>query len=368
MTRIWWKVLGVIAMVTAIALASWLVIAHVTGPVEEPDPLVRAAAQALREVSVKGTVVTVVRTPQSEREYRAEVHRGEGRTVLRYLDGPAEGMAVHRQRGAIWVEGREAEAGRGTRRAEVGERSLETDLLRRNWTFRTAGTRRVAGRSTTLVQGTGPGGSLTLAVEHETGFPLYMSRRGPDGVRISESTWLDVDFSVEPPPKLDLPEKREERRRTRTTPEEAREAVEFTVLEPTWLPDNWELRTWYLLERPHRPAAATVEARYTDGLRTLTIMQRSAVRPDADEDRPDREAYRRERRQYREEWRSDREDRPDGPAMRDHFGQGEPGWRQLRGIGGDASRRVIDDTIVIVMGPLSEQERERILDGMRPPS
>lgn len=39
----------------------------------------------------------------------------------------------------------------------------------------------------------------------------------------------------------------------------------------------------------------------------------------------------------------------------------------LRGAGADASRREIDGTVVIVIGPISEQDRERVLDSMTAP-
>lgn len=376
-----WKIPGAIAIAIAVTAVAYFAVNHGRAPSVDADELVGQAARALQHTPVKGTLVTTVRTPEGvETELRAEVHRGDRRFVIRYLSGPAEGMQVHRQRGAVWVEGREEE--RGPRRTDIGERELQADLLRRNWDFSAIGTRRVAGRTTTLVRGTGPGGTLTLAVDRETGFPLQMSRRGPKGEWISETTWTSADFSVEPPPRIDPPERVEDRRRTPTTLEDARAAVEFTVLEPTWVPEGWELEEWYLHDRPHRPAGAMVEARYTDGLRPLAILQRMAVRPDPDAERPERDAERRERREERDrlrpdgEGRPDREerhetqqrpDRPDGPVQRDRFGQGETGPRHLRGIGGDASRRVIDETVVIVIGPVSEEQRERILDGMKKP-
>lgn len=385
MRRIPWKTAGVTAIAAAVAMLAL----GTTGCLEEvsndADELVRQAARALQQTSVKGTVITTVRVPEGERQLSAEMHRGEGRFVIHYLSGPAQGTKVHRQRGIVWVEGRENDEERDRRRrrqADVGEAALEADLLRRNWSFTVVGTRQVGGRSTTVVRGTGPGGSLTMALDTTTHFPLHMSRKGPDDELISETTWTEVDFDVEPPPIVDPPERREDRRRRHVSVEEVRASVDFSVLEPTWIPAGWKLDRWYLVERPQHPMGSMVEARYSDGLRPLTVIQRGYVPRDPDRDSTEREGPREELRQEREQRRLEHEERPGrgdppGPEGRepspprvtyDRQEVSEMGPRHMRGVGGDASRRRIDGTMVIVIGPISEQQRERILDGMQGPS
>lgn len=154
------------------------------------------------------------------------------------------------------------------------------------------------------------------------------------------------------------------------TLEAVRAAVDFEVFAPGWLPDGWELQGWYLNERR---AGAMVQARFSDGLRPITIIQLSAPdlrerlqarredrsdpgragdSRDADDERPPR----RERPE-----RPDRPDQPDRPARR---WMEQRGARHLRGAGADASRRVIDGTMVIVSGPVSDATRERVLESM----
>ncbi len=359
--RTWWKILGAIAIVTAVALIAALVIGHLRGPVGDADAMVARAAGALTQTAVRGTVVTKVRTPTGEKKLRARIHRGDGRAVLEYLTGDAHGVRVHRQHGAVWVEGQPE---RGSRRADLRGGGLDADLLSRNWTFSTGGTRRVAGRTTTLVQGVGPGGTLTIAVDRETGFPLHMSRRGPDGAWISQTTWVEADFSVAPPPKLEPPPPREEHHRTPTTLAEARAAVKFAVLEPTWLPEGWRLQAWYLHDRARR---TMVQARCTDGLRPLVIIQTKRLGLGVNGEEEDGI---RDPRERRGDSGTRAQHRRDDPRMR---GRGErlrvpdprgPAQRHMRGFGGDASRRVIGETLVVVIGSVSAADRERILDGM----
>ncbi|MBD3292891.1 MAG: hypothetical protein GF393_08215, partial [Armatimonadia bacterium] len=268
--RGWLKVLGGIAIVAAVLLVAWLTIHFIVGPGEDAGELVRRASEALRQVAVKGTVRTFARTPEGERKVEAKMHRGDGRFVMSFLGGPAEGATVYRQQGAVWVE---REGGQAVRRADVGDEGLGRELLERNWTFTSEGTRRVAGRWATLVRGTGPGGSIELAVDRKTDFPLHISRRDPRGQLISETTWTEADFSVEAPPKAKPPKRRDRPHRKAMTLEEIRAAVDFTVHEPGWLPEGWELQGWYLREGQR---GQMVQARYSDGLRPMMVIQLSA--------------------------------------------------------------------------------------------
>ena len=375
MSRVPWKIIGAAAIAIVVVVAAVAIVGDPRTPSGDADELVHQAARALRHTPVKGTLVTTVNTPQGETELTAQMHRGEGRFVIDYLSGPAEGNRVHRQRGAVWVEG---QAERGPRRADVSERELRDDLLRRNWDFAITGTRRVAGRPTTVVRGTGPGGTTIMAVDRETGFPLHMSRRGRDGGLISETTWTTADFAVEAPPRIDPPDRPEGRHRAATTLQEARAAVDFTVFEPLWIPDGWELQDWYLLERPQHPGGSVVEARYSDGIRTVAIIQRKHTPRVTDRDRPAQNGLNQD--PPRRIPGSGRGERTRSVERQEQgAGQGErAGWetrpddngagRHMRGSGGDASRRVIDGTVIIVIGPLSEQQRDRILDEMRAPS
>ncbi len=356
--RGWLKILGAIAAVIAVLLAAWLVLRLTIGPGEDADVLVQQALEALKEVPVKGTVVTTVRTPDGRREVRAKMHRGDGRFMMRILSGAREGAIVVRQEGTVWMRGRE---GKLTRRTDIGQTGIEPKVLRNNWSFETAGTRRVARRWATFIRGYGPGGSVKLAVDRETSFPLYIARSDSHGDLISETTWREVDFSVEPPRKLKPPARREGHRHRRMSLEDVREAVAFTVHEPGWLPDGWELQAWFLHDRP---VAKVVEARFSDGLRPMVILQREepdrSGRQLADEQR--RKQWKRWR-DHRREMRNRRDDQR--PMPRERHGRGP--LQHLRGAGADASRREIDGTVVIVIAPVSADQREKVLDEMKPP-
>lgn len=360
--RGWLKVLGGIAIVAAALLVAWLAIRFMMAPGEDATELVRRASTALRQVAVKGSVRTTARTPEGERKLEAQMHRGEGRFVMRFLTGPREGTRVHRQDDAVWIE---REEGRPMRRANVGGEGMGRDLLARNWTFTSAGTRRVAGRTTTLVRGTGPGGSIELAIDRETDFPLHISRRDPKGRLISETTWIEADFSVEAPPKAESPPKRDRPRRKAVTLQEARGVVDFTVHEPGWLPEGWELQGWFVHDGQR---GQMVMARFSDGLRPMTVTQLSAreMVEKLNERRERIEARRDRRPEASERRRSARRDaapdREPGEAVRKWIER--RGSEHLRGADADASRRVIDGTIVIVIGPIGEQERERVLSSM----
>ena len=374
--RGWLKILAGIAAVTAVLLIAWLVVSMTAGSGQDATDLVRQARAAMDSVAVHGTVLTVVRTPEGEREVSAEMHRGDGRFSMRILSGPGEGSQVHRQQGAVWVETRE---GRINRHADIGEPGMHPDLLARNWQFTTAGTRRVAGRTATLVRGSGPGGSMTMAIDRETNFPLYIGRRDPQGTLVSETTWQSVDFSVKPPTRVDaLPNGQAPHRRRAVSLEEARAAVEFTVLEPGWVPAGWESQGWFVHEGAR---AALVQARFSDGMRPLVIVQRAAAQQPREgapgaRTRPTAGAENgAERTARREEWRKRAEQRAqqrrapgaERPARRPQADRARRPLEHLRGAGADASRRQIDGTMVLVMGPISREERERVLDSMQAP-
>ena len=361
--RGWMKVLGGIAIVAAVSLVVGLVLTYTGGPERDASELVRRAAQAMDEVAVEGTVVTVVRTPDGRRKVRAEMHRGDGRFTMRLLSGRGEGTVVHRQQDAVWIE---RKGGETVRRANVGDHHLPAELLRRNWGFTSSGTRRAAGQTTTLARGPGRGGSITLAVDQKTGFPLHISRRTRQGELISETTWVNADFSVQPPPKIEPPETRHERRRRSVSLEEARAAVDFNVLEPGWMPKGWELQGWFLNERSR---GTMVQARFSDGLRPMMVIQFSAeeVRERIQqwrEGREERDGGPRGGPVHPRRGRPDQAERPRGADRPMREGAREHTPRHMRGAGADASRRAIDGTMVIVAGPISEQDRERILESM----
>jgi len=352
--RRWWTVLVALAALAVVAMAIVMALRAgglVTLPGDvsiDARELVERTAAALDTVAVKGTVVTRVLTPQGLAKTRAEVHRGDGRVVIRYLSGPARGTTIYRQGDAVWARGPQ---GGLRRQAELGE-GWSAELLERNWHFTTVGGRRVAGRRTIVFMGRGPGGALTVAADRETSFPLSIERANPEGETLSATTWQTADFSVPAPPKPEAPPGQggPHGRRTRVTLDEARAAADFAILGPAWLPPGFELEAWYLHEGP---GGAMVEARYTDGLRPLLVLERSAAAPAGPAAGPPRGPGGRGMGQG-------------GGAMRGQGGMGRGPMMRLRGASGDAVRRVIGDTSVVVMAPIRVEDLEHVVNSLEP--
>jgi len=367
--RRWWQILVVLSALVALGMTLVWVLGPGRGSAEALA-LAQRAAQALETVTIKGTVRTLALSPRGPVEARAEVHRGEGRVHIRYLSGPAEGMEVHRDGASVWSCGPE---GAERHRAQIGDAGWSHELMRRNWQFRLRGEASVAGRPAALLTARGPGGRLAVAADRETGFPLLLKRSAPDGRTLSETVWETADFSVAPPPQVEPPadtQVAERSRRRRVPVEEAQQAVDFTLLAPARLPSGFALDGWFVRERRR---GVVVEARYTDGLRPLLVIEQSAraaaAEPDGPE-RPDRVA--------REGQRRGPGDGPpaDGPArqpghMHDRPMMGGRGMHHgpmmhMRGAGGRAVRREIDGVLVTVIGPDLGEALTDVLESMEP--
>lgn len=350
----WLTVLGVIAGLAAAGIVAWLLVGVMRGPEAGAMRLARQAAEALDTVAVRGTVLTETRTSRGLVRSRAEVHRGDGRVHIRYLSGPAEGLEVFRQGRIVWASG----AGGVTRRAEVEDHGWRERLLERNWQFRVTGEETIAGRRATVVEGRGPGGRLVLALDRASGFPLALRRIDGEGRTVSATTWQSVDFDAQPPERVQAPEAAEDghpgHHRRPVELAAVPDAVQFEVYAPAWLPSGFAETGWFI----HRGRRIVmVEARYSDGLKPLVVLQRAegtAIAPSGPPPSgqpPDgRPEFGRGRTFDRDKLRE---------HVRDRF-------RRLRGSGGDAVRRSIGDTIVVIMGPVDESDLRRMADSMRP--
>ncbi|MEA3403278.1 MAG: hypothetical protein U9R79_18695 [Armatimonadota bacterium] len=343
-----WKIAAGVA-IAAIAAVVIATVMRLQAPSGDAMELARSAAEALGTVAVRGVVVTEVRTPKGLTKSRAQVHRGDGHVHIEYLSGPAEGMEVRRQEDMVWARGPQ-----GLRRhAQVGDAGWSERLLARNWQFRVVGRGEVAGRTVRIIEGSGPGGGVRVSVDEQTSFPLAMRRTDTKGRTVSATTWEEADFSVEPPPKVELPEPAEHvkrgRRRHAMALADVRAEVTFTLLRPEWLPEGFSDEQWFLHDRPRSPI---VELRYTDGLRPLLVIQRKARR-----DRPASEMAGPRGPRWSRTPR-------DGHEPRGRRGHGR--MRRLRGAGGDAVQREVDGTMAVVAGPLSAAELERIADSLQP--
>jgi len=328
-----WKMLVAIAVVALVA--GGVVLAHHLRALRsDPEALrvMERAAKARHDVTVGGIVETTVRTRDGLRRMRAEIRQGAGRMHLKSLSGPNAGAEVFRQGRQVWATGPDGKVRRGARFREA---PWEHGLVKRNYRVQLGNKTTLLGRPVTYVKGKGPAGELTLAADDETGFPLAMERRGPDGKVIMSTRYVQVDFSVDPPPEREVPKAAVVAAGLRGRPvsrQELERRIGRELLMPTYLPKGFELEGYYLRERGRRKVA---EIRYADGLRVLLVVE---------DMRPARRATEQIERR-----------RPHGRKP----------MEAMRGLHGDAVRRRVGDIVVIVVGPLSEAELGRVADSVR---
>lgn len=352
MTRHHWLIaLVVAALAIAMAVVALVLYPRLAPPAgsDEGLELAQRSAHALDTVSIRGIVRTIAQTSRGPVETRAEVHRGEGRVVIRYLSGPAKGTVIHRQGEMVWALGPH---GRLRRWARLTDSLWRRNLLARNWRFRIVGRSRVAGRPVVVFTGTGPGGELTVSADRETAFPLAIKRKEPDGKLLTASEWESADFSVAPPARMQIPQMAAGgmgSRWERLPIHELQARVDFELLQPRWLPDGFELDGWYL----HQGHGGTVvETRYTDGLRPLMILQRQLSIERGNGLRPEPRAGPRQRGGMTR-------------GMRGMAGHGRL-MRLRAAAGGRAVRRQIDGVQVVVVGAAPIDQLERIVNSMQP--
>jgi len=325
-----WKI--VLSILVAVGVCVWVWTPRPLDP--EAFRLMARAAQALEEVPVSGMIETKVWFRGEQREARAKVQRGAGRVHIEYLSGPTAKAEVFKQGQMVWACGR----GEGKQRAEsFSQPGWRSELVSQNYRARILGSREVAGRTVDLVRGSGSWGNLLLGVDRDTGFPLLMERYAPDGRLVAATVYREAKFGGQPPqerkppailaaqpPELGPP----------MTAEELQRRAGFSILLPSYLPKGFEFQGYYLRQRPRWDLA---EIHYTDGLRVLLVIERQVPG----------------------------QGRGGGPG----YGRGRDGrgpMMQLRGLHGDGVRRVLGDTLVIVLGSLPARQLGRIADSLQP--
>mgnify|MGYP001086065730 CR=1 FL=1 len=350
-------VAGAIVVIGTIVWGAW----QMRAPASDPAAvaLMRNAAHAMREVPVKGIVTTRVLMTDGWHEAGAEIHAGHGRARVRYLSGPAEGVTLVRQGRDVWTIGPE---GKGLRRVGLGADPIEhlgREMLGKNLAARIVGEQIIAGRPTTVVSARALFGGVRMGLDRENDFPLLIERLGPEGeVRVS-TVYDEADFAVEPPAVSEPPEGA---RRSGhggedfTSVAQLKSQVEFTLYVPSYLPSGFDLQDRRLHRGPH---SGSVALRYSDGLQNMLIVQRgvgvgTAADGSVREGVRDRIADRRGGQTH------------DGSG-RGRGARGNGHMMHMRGgPGGDAVRRSMDGTVVMVMGGLPKDELARVADSLKP--
>lgn len=239
--------------------------------------LVVAAQQARTTVACKGVVQTRAYTPEGLVQSRAEVHRGEGRVVIRYLDGPAEGMEVIQADGQVWTRGGR---GRGGRMMHTGHGAgeVDPDLLGEHYFAHIIGQATVAGRpATRLALRRHDGGGLDLWLDRESSLPLRTVVILPGGKAVSDTQYESIQYGVQPP-SAQTPPRGQHGAGMAIEPTDAagmEKALGFTPLQPSYVPAGFRPQGSYL-HRMHGGQRVAGEMRYTDGLEALSIIQAKA--------------------------------------------------------------------------------------------
>jgi negative regulator of sigma E activity len=331
--------------------------------------LVVAAQRARETVACEGTVQTRAYTPEGFSESHARVHRGEGRVVIRYLDGPVKGTEVIHAEGRVWARGGR---GRGARMIRAGgdPLNLDPDLLREHYRARILGTGQVAGRPALyLALRRLHGGGLDLWLDRQTNLPLRTVLLAPDGRALSDTQYETIDFDVEPPARQTPPPAE----RGPVVAIEAADletlagAVGFDLLSPGYVPRGYRPQGSYLhrLRQGDRLAA---ELRYSDGLGSLSIIQMRAAEGGRNSGGPQGRGRGREEGPGEGVGRRDRGGRDGSDPRRGERGAGQGGgagrFGREMGPAGNVVRMDKGDLSIIVTGDLPREELEKVAEGM----
>lgn len=351
--RLWARLgmtVGVLAVLGALGWSIWRL--YTPASDVRAVELLRAAVRALHQTPVKGAVITRVRLGEEWREARAQVHRGAGRAQVRYLDGPAAGTTIFRQGRDVWAV---REGGQPLRRVDLPDDPtdvLTRYLARDGVRARIRGERVIAGRPALLIEVGGPRGHVTLGVDRQTNFPLLMERYDAEGQLRVATVYETVDFSVQPPASLEPPDGALRSRRGGERYEniaQAKGKVSFALYQPSYIPSGFALQG----VRVHSGRMVQfVTLRYSDGVNWVVVLQR----PEGAE--PGRAGWPRG---------SAPGQGPRGEGRGRHEMRGPRGLLQMRGGPmGDAIRRSMDGTVVLVMGSVPRDQLARIADSLRP--
>ncbi len=271
-------------------------------------------------------------------EAEATVARGDGRTVLHYLTGPAAGMRIIQQENQVWEVGP-----KGVRRAH--KLGIECPLpdpkaLQENFVVRKVGHAQVANRPTSVVSispRSGPNAQIVVWLDDETHFPLARQQLA-DGRVVSETRYISVRYNVPPPKKWEPPQQAGERGRWRARGLDiqrvdaagAAKILGTAVKRPTYLPGGFAEQGLVTLR--YSRAGAAVQIRYGDGLRVMTITE-----------------HRR-------------------PRLVEQQGARQGRWAQARIVQSrqrKVARRLVGEIVVTVSGPLSDRELLKVARSVR---
>ncbi len=249
---------------------------------QQARDLLAAIRNARQETSVRGTLTTTIRMGNETVTAEAEVHRGGGRMRLEFITGLGKGAKIISQGHRVWQISPD---GNTVRRLPFNPIDVGPPLSKRGAVqVQPGGT--VAGRVTDKVTVRPSPSSATrmeMFVDRQTRFPMATTRYNDAGELVSGTRYVTADFSVGPPEPV-TPDQiaawdekspiggKIDRQRAETV-------LGIEPLEPGYVPEGF-VKVGYFLHQRHRTQA--VELRYSDGVRSLSVVEFRTAQPRGD--------------------------------------------------------------------------------------
>ena len=240
---------------------------------QQARELLGQVQRARRDTNVRGTVTTTIRMGNQVVTAEAKIHRGAGRMQLTLLSGRGKGSQIISQGDRVWQIGPDGET---VRRLPFNPVDAGPPLHRPGAVQIQAG-EVVAGRQTDRVVVRPSTQSLVrmeLLVDRQTRFPLATWRYNEANKLISGSKYLTADFSVEPPepvkPAGAAAADEKGRIGEKVDAAKATEVLGTAPLEPDYVPEGFS-KVGYFHHQRQRGAA--IEVRYSDGVRSLSVIE-----------------------------------------------------------------------------------------------
>lgn len=333
---------------------------------QEARTLVGQVQAARRNTTLTARLLTTIRLEGQTLRSEATLARGPGVVQVEYLTGRFAGWKLFVQDGLVWrvdPQGKAQPSPAGADPSGLGMK-FSPDLIVHYDGFGWAAGRRAL-RYTVAPPHAGPA-RVRLALDAQTLYPLRLLRYGPHGQLLSATTYESVNYKAPSPPRVVVPavaaraEGHPAGRKTRVAkPEELAKMLGGPLLKPKYVPAGFQLSGTFLHETVRRK---TAELRYSDGLRTLAVLQFTrpalAQRLPAD-DRGVRRQHENaeERRALWQRWQQTR-----GPGQANEGAHKGGLWGNL--LRGDVVRERRGDRLIIVVGEVSRTELQKVLDSI----
>lgn len=338
---------------------------------EQSRELLRGMRQARQSATLEGKVAISVRVRDKLMKAEANIKRGPGVVHLEYESGRFANWKIIEQNGMVWRVGPDGKPQAWEYGVEPGGGGLP---MRPNLKVVYVGGGLVAGRQVERYKVEAPHGGrarVEIAVDRDTRYPLRLSRYDTRGQLVSESVYGSVNYTAAAPKALPVPKVATERRhdmggRRGASEQELVKALGGPLLKPTYVPEGFQLRGTFRHDTPRRTLA---EMRYSDGLRTLSVLQ--ANRPSAQERREWQQG--KSGAQWQQWQRQGRRQsgQADGrlrqPPKAERQGEGHGLWGQgmsRSGLRGHVLRERRGERVVSVTGDLEPAQLQKVMDSI----